>query len=433
MKPEKVHRLSEVYGVSRELPLTYVERPGVDGRFVNNLARDKHLVVYGGSKQGKTCLRKKCLMTHDFIVVQCANNTSIEQLYSLVLKEAGATVAEAESRTTRGHHKISVEVDAQVALPLIAKGSTGGGGEVGGGSGTSISSRHFEIDPADPNDVIRVLGQGGFNKFVVLEDFHYLSEDVQKAVAVDLKAFHEKSRLSFIVVGVWLEQNRLVLYNGDLAGRLIPIDADQWSEGELSEVIEIGEPLLNVSFPPAIKERLLDAAQGNVGILQEALYRLCERAGITFTQSELVEVGTIDAVDEIIREIAGEQAGRYQNFLSQFVQGFQKTDLEMYRWVAHVLVTARPDELKAGLKASVIHRRIEENHPERPRLLFNNTIQALSNVRKLQHRNRIQPIILDFDANENVLQVVDSGFILYTQATPTEVLVRLVSPEDDPG
>jgi hypothetical protein len=52
------HRLSDVYGISRELPLNYVPREGVDGVFVESLTRDKHIVVYGSSKQGKTSLRK---------------------------------------------------------------------------------------------------------------------------------------------------------------------------------------------------------------------------------------------------------------------------------------------------------------------------------------------------------------------------------------
>lgn len=57
------HRLSDVYGISRDLPLNYVPRDGVDGVFVESLTRDKHIVVYGSSKQGKTSLRKYNLTT----------------------------------------------------------------------------------------------------------------------------------------------------------------------------------------------------------------------------------------------------------------------------------------------------------------------------------------------------------------------------------
>lgn len=32
-----------------------------------------------------------------------------------------------------------------------------------------------------------------------------------------MKAFHEGSDLCFIVVGVWLDENRLIQHNGDLS------------------------------------------------------------------------------------------------------------------------------------------------------------------------------------------------------------------------
>jgi hypothetical protein len=101
----KKQRLSDVFGVSRDFPLTYAERKNVDTKFQNNLARDKHIVVYGGSKQGKTCLRKHSLQSKDYIVVQCGNTTDAYQLYSIILKEAGATTMVTEQKTTRGTFK----------------------------------------------------------------------------------------------------------------------------------------------------------------------------------------------------------------------------------------------------------------------------------------------------------------------------------------
>lgn len=89
---EKYNRLSEVFGISRDIPLTYQSRNYVDDKLVNSLGREKHIVVFGGSKQGKTCLRKRNLKAEDYIVVQCGNATSISQLYASVLKEAGAII-----------------------------------------------------------------------------------------------------------------------------------------------------------------------------------------------------------------------------------------------------------------------------------------------------------------------------------------------------
>jgi hypothetical protein len=425
-KPEQTNRLADVFGVSRELPLTYTERKSVDGKFLNSLARDKHLVVYGGSKQGKTCLRKHCLRLEDSIVVQCGNSTTIAQLYAAVLKEAGASVDVSEKTTTSGEHKLRVEIAASGRVPFVAKGEAKVAGEATSGNEKVREKQYLEIDPSDPNDVIRVLQSMGFSKFIVLEDFHYLSEEVQKQVAMDLKAFHEKSGLCFIVVGVWLESNRLVLYNGDLGGRLIPIDADRWEEEELKSVIRAGESLLNIDFPRPVRDEILSAAQGNVGILQEACYRLCEEQEVFQTQDALTNVGTVERVQSTVNEIATEQAGRYQNFLTQFSEGFQKTELEMYRWIAYVLIHASTADLKTGLKAFDIFNRMRKSHPKQDRLLFNNVLQALKNVAKLQHSNKVQPVILDFDSNENTLRIVDGGFTLFLGSQDRKQLVSLI-------
>lgn len=77
----KHYRLSDVYGISRDLPLNYVARQSIDGLFVESLTRDKHIVVYGSSKQGKTCLRKYNLNDDEYIVVTCSNKwTNLAQL-----------------------------------------------------------------------------------------------------------------------------------------------------------------------------------------------------------------------------------------------------------------------------------------------------------------------------------------------------------------
>lgn len=75
---ERVNKARDVFGVGREMPLNYVERAEVDGRFLESPTRDKHVVIYGSSKQGKTTLRKHCLKDTDYVVVSCLNSMKLE-------------------------------------------------------------------------------------------------------------------------------------------------------------------------------------------------------------------------------------------------------------------------------------------------------------------------------------------------------------------
>ena len=86
-KTTNKYKTSDVFGISRELPLNYVTRPSADEFLVNNLTRDKHLVIYGSSKQGKTSLRKHCLEDSDYIVIHCSNKWSLSDIHAAILQE----------------------------------------------------------------------------------------------------------------------------------------------------------------------------------------------------------------------------------------------------------------------------------------------------------------------------------------------------------
>lgn len=111
----------DVFGVSRSVPLTYVERDGVDNVFITSLTRKKHLVIHGGSKQGKTSLRKSALKEEDCIIVQCQADREIREVYAMILKEAGAEITVSESKTVAGTKKAWVKFKAAFAIPFTSK------------------------------------------------------------------------------------------------------------------------------------------------------------------------------------------------------------------------------------------------------------------------------------------------------------------------
>src|SRR5215472_13557186 len=103
---EVLNKTADVFGVSRDLPITYVERDNVDDKLLDNLTRDKHVIIYGSSKQGKTCLRRHCLQDHDYILVQCQNTWDMGKLCEAILKAAGYEVEISNSRTSDGKLKL---------------------------------------------------------------------------------------------------------------------------------------------------------------------------------------------------------------------------------------------------------------------------------------------------------------------------------------
>lgn len=169
------HQSSDVYGISRDLPLNYIERESADARLIDNLSREKHLVIFGSSKQGKTSLRKHTLTDDESIVIHCSNKWQISDLHAAILKKAGFELTQSTSKTTAGKSKIF----AKIAAKIWGSGAEGGV-EAERINSDEITTTPLELDPEDVNDIINALNSIKFSKYIVLEDFHYLPSRVKK-------------------------------------------------------------------------------------------------------------------------------------------------------------------------------------------------------------------------------------------------------------
>ena len=424
MNAEVKHKTSDVYGIGRDMPLNYVTRPSVDDALINNLTRDKHVVIYGSSKQGKTSLRKHCLKEDDYIVVHCSNKWSLGELHAAILKRAGYELTQSTTRTTTGKNKILATFKAK----LFGVG-IGAGAEKEQSQADAVTTTPLELDPEDVNDIISALVN--FKQFIVLEDFHYLPIETQKDFSVALKAFHEQSPLCFIIVGVWLEESRLTVYNGDLTGRIVGVNADKWSKDELKEVITTGEALLNIHFTNSFKDALLANCLDSVYIVQESCYQACEKKGVHLTQDQTLEIGQDVDVPAIIRDVVNQQTGRYNSFITQLAAGFQDTTLQMYKWLLYPILTATTAMLEEGLKYREMRDILRKHHPEGKALNLGNLTQALQSTASLQVKKDIKPIILDYDQTNLKLNVVDLGFLIWLDNQDRKELLELAELPTD--
>jgi len=412
--------VDDVFGVARDVPLNYVPREHVDQAFVEALSRTKHIVVYGGSKQGKTCLRKHCLADDDYIVVQCSNKWSVADINANILKRAGYEITQSNETTATGRQKLIARFTAGI-LGALAEG----GGETESEESKKSIKAPLQLDSEDVNDIIGALNAIGFNKFVVLEDFHYLSPETQRDFSIELKAFHETSKLCMVVVGVWLEENRLIVYNGDLTGRVIPIDADRWARDELRAVIRAGENLLKVRFSEDFISELVDRSFDSVSIVQECCRRAVRAAGIYQTQKSEVPVSFSGSVPTLIKEVVDEQSGRYNSFIMNFSEGFQDTRLEMPKWLLWPVLTASIELLEKGFLYAEIRRSLQSKHPEGRNLNPGNITQALQSAASLQVAKNVKPIVLDYDATTRRLSIVDRGFLIWLENQDRNDLLEL--------
>jgi hypothetical protein len=390
-----------------------VTREGVDGVFVDSLASDKHIVVFGSSKQGKTSLRKHSLEDEDYVVVTCSNRwTGLAALHAAVLKAAGYVVEQSSTKTAAGSYKVTAKLEGKAGVPFVAHAKAATEGSYKRATESAVTFVPLDLDPADVNDIITALGAIEFKKIIVLEDFHYLPDETQRDFAVALKAFHEHSNLTFIVVGVWLDENRLIQFNGDLTERVIAVNVDAWSPTQLECVIKEGEALLNIVFDEYFKQSLIRSCFESVSVVQVTCHAVCKAAKIFATQRARTTVGSGIDARQAVRAVVDKQSARYNSFLHNFAGGFQETQLEMYRWLLLPVLMAKPSELEKGLSYGHIGRTISAYHPT-GKVNAGNITQALQSTASLQVKLGIKPIVLDYDQSTRRLNVVDRGFLIW--------------------
>lgn len=404
------YEINDVFGLSRELPLNYIERNDVDNKLRQELKAQKHIVIYGSSKQGKTCVRKHCIESSNYILVQCSNRSDVSELNASILKRAGFEITQSTKKGMTGKLKIIASIKAT----FFGIG-TSVSGEEENSTSSELVQAPLEIDVDDVNDVIAALKSINFKKIIVLEDFHYMPFETQRDFSIALKAFHESSEITFVIVGVWLEDNRLIVYNGDLTGRIISVNADKWSSAELTQAIDEGGKLLNIEFSDKFKDDVITHCLNSVYLVQEACRRACMLSDITQTQENSVEIGNGLDGKEIIASIVSDQSARYNSFLLNFSEGFQDTELQMHKWILHPVLCATIAELELGLKFKDIRAALQAIHPRGEKLNLGNVTQSLQSTASLQIKKNIMPIILDYDQTNRKLNVVDKGFLIWLQ------------------
>ncbi|QKV80236.1 hypothetical protein [Amycolatopsis sp. Hca4] len=431
--PENAPRFTfvdEVFGISRELPMNYVERDKVDNKLFLALNQNHHIVIHGSSKQGKTCLRKWNIKDKPHVVVACIEITSLAELNAAILKAVGYRVEKSSSTSVSGKSKINAKVDVHFKAPGFDM--TTSTGEESERSREQIQTTEpLELDPEDINDMIRALESIEFDSLIILEDFHYLPSVVQKSFSRALKGYFDYSAYRFVMIGVWLDDNKLLRFNGDLGSRIATVNADHWSRTELEDVIEKGENLIGLKFESDFCDYVLENCLGSVWVVQQVCYQACIAAGIIGDSGrEIRPVGSLELARKLMQDIVRDQSSRSTSFIDGFSAGPNAELAEIYRWALYAVIASDVARLEGGLQVEEIVNFIDSfglgAGPRQRDLLA-----ELPNIAEFQmHHLEISPIVLDYDFGARRLNVVDRSFLIWLNGQDR---VEILREADMPG
>lgn len=270
----------------------------------------------------------------------------------------------------------------------------------------------------------------------MLENFHYLSEDVQKQFAFDLRTFEEMG-VRFIILGVWKERNRLEQHNGDLQDRVAEVPVEPWQDDDFSRVVEAGEKHLNIRIQEDLRRRIFAEAHGSVAVVQELLKQVCEHAGVEGTCDQVTEISDLDYLAGAIRDKVQEYAARHIRSLEAIAAGSRSrraTDdavaLFLPYYLVRVLVNRKFSELKDGIERKTLQELIKEQHAHPDNVRTSDVTGMLKRLPKLQNDASIVPPLFDWDPGSRRLKIVDSTlFFFIDNCDPEEVMEEIPHPD----
>ncbi|AID99039.1 MULTISPECIES: hypothetical protein [Klebsiella pneumoniae complex] len=433
--------LNNVFGVSRDPVASYIERDSVDSTLSEALATTKQIVIYGSSKQGKTALLQRHLDEKYRCTYHCGPASSAEDIYRAFLRQLGVEIVTEKANTASKEATASIKSTFSAFLPFISKGEIEANAEGKVGKELQTTTKPIEFNLNAAQDVGELLLEvGGANKFFVLENFHYLTVDVQGQFAFDLRTFEEMG-IRFIILGVWRENNRLIQFNGDLQDRVAEVPVEPWEKEDFARVADTGEKTLNISISDDLKERMFDEAHGSVAVVQELLKKFCEISGVKEVQREVLVLNDHENLNKAISVKVSDYASRHVRSLESIAAGSRSrrpsedaVALYLQYYLVQVLLTRSYSELKDGIERKTLQELIREIHTHPDNVRTSDVTGTLKRLPVLQTNQNIVPPLLDYDQGTRRLKVVDSTLYFFIDnCDAEEVMAEIPHPDSLAG
>lgn len=412
-------KLPEVFGVSADPVLSYVVRDNIDGLFTSVLKEDKHVVVYGASKQGKTALVSRYIPYEQNVVVRLSPNTNVEDIYSSILRQCGVEIELGAVEEKTNAVSATLGVKAKATLWFFGEGEANASGTAKAGSKTQKTSKTIPFNLAIAQDIAELLKEVSFNKKIVLENFHYLDVEKQRQLSFDLRSFQEMG-IIFVVVGVWRQKDKLRIYCPDLTDRVVDVAVEPWTEEEFRKVAVQGAKQLNVKFSSEVIQQCIENSFGSVGVFQELLKHTCMAAGVQERKFQCQHIADLAYADKAIKEKASQYGATHQQALELISSGNvayskekEKTPLHLPYYLVCAILERGFAGLEHGISRTDITECIKQHHHRKDDVRASDMSNLLHNLSSLQHKKGINPPLIDYDMGKRQLYAIDSTFFFF--------------------
>lgn len=271
-------RLRQVFTPGGLPSVTYVSRDQLrlEERISDAVERGfAFIVVTGPTKSGKSVLCKRVLKDRNMVTIEGGRVRNEDDFWNQLAHQM-----EISSATTKAR--------ASTETVTLTGGGTGGIPGIAQATGSMANAE------AKQNTITstfsRVVLLDAINKLVrddvtlIVDDFHYISPDVQLSIVRALKGAVFDGLSVFFLAVPHRAFDPLSVEN-EVEGRFKHITIPEWSLDDLAKIPEIGFPALNVKVSRAIQRKICADSFGNPLLVQEICSEFCLKNSVRSYQS----------------------------------------------------------------------------------------------------------------------------------------------------
>jgi len=427
--------LGDVFGVSSKAVKSYIPREHIDGLFKIAIASDKHVVVYGASKQGKTALVSRYLSYDDNIVVRLAPKSTVEDIYASILRQAGVILETASTSEEASKVGADAGLKFKAKVPLLGEAEVSGGARGEAETKTTIQYETVPFNISVPQDISELLKKAGLKKKIILENFHYLDEELQRQIAFDLRLFQEMGLL-FVVLGVWRQKDKLRIYCSDLTDRVMDVPVEPWIDDDFRKVAQKGAVELNAVVSEELIEICINNSFGSIGVFQELMRATCAAAGLNGRGKAVFSVYNEEYAQRAIVEKSDQYGATHRQALELIASGNithsqdkKLQPLHLPYYLVCAILELGYQGFEHGVSRSEITECIKKNHHRKDDVRPSDMTNLLHNLSASQFKKGINPPLIDYDQTKRRLFAIDSTFFFFLRnCNLDEFLEELPSP-----
>lgn len=237
--------------------------------------------------------------------------------------------------------------------------------------------------------------------FVIIDDFHKLSDDVKQSVADLMKVIADESDVEnkIVVAGINKAGENLISFAYDLANRIEVITFEANPVEKVEELIALGEGALNVRIN--IKSDLVAAVRGSFYLAQLLCYNACIFADILHTQPVATDLQV--SLELVLARVQDQMERRFKQCTVRFCQG-SRLRAEGRAPYLHLLYGLS----KSDNWVLAVDKMISEH-----REIRNSLAQAKSYLPKMIEGDEVLNEVLYFDDRSSRLIVQDPQYMFY--------------------